>query len=190
MSNSILFSGNFQKSFYLHSKNILLTLTMFRNVNQDYLRSFVFGCQDALVSTAGIIVGVATAVPNKQYIVLTGLVAIMVEALSMTAGQYLSEKSVHQLPGSHHHDSLFVGSLTMFIAYLIGGFIPILPILIAPLSISPLLSVLFSFAGLFLLGYLKGKYFTGHSIYNSLEMMIVGGLTVLIGVFVGSFFRL
>lgn len=163
---------------------------MQRSINQDYIRSFVFGCQDALVSTAGIIVGVATAVPNKQYIVITGLVAVMVEALSMTAGQYLSEKSVHGLPGSHHKDSLFIGSLTMFVAYVVGGFVPILPILIAPLSISPLLSVLASFAGLFSLGYLKGKLFTGHSIFNSLEMMIVGGLTVLIGIFVGSYFKI
>ena len=59
-------------------------------INQDYIRSLVFGFQDALVSTTGIVVGISVGVHNKQFIILSALVAISVEALSMGAGQYLS----------------------------------------------------------------------------------------------------
>jgi len=47
-------------------------------INQDYLRSLVFGFQDALVSTTGIVVGISVGVSNKQFIILSALVAISV----------------------------------------------------------------------------------------------------------------
>ena len=75
---------------------------MILKINPDYLRSIVFGFQDALVSTTGIVVGISAGIDNKQFIILSALVTISVEALSMGAGQYLSEKTVHELPQNHH----------------------------------------------------------------------------------------
>ena len=46
----------------------------------------------------------------------------------MGAGQYLSEKTVHELPQNRHRDNLLTGGLIMFISYLLGGIIPIIPI--------------------------------------------------------------
>lgn len=154
-------------------------------INQDYLRSIVFGCQDALVSTTGIVIGISAAVSNRQFIVLSALVTVSVEALSMAAGQYLSEKSVHDLSNNRHRDNLALGSLFMFISYLVGGFIPIIPILIFPINISPLITTLFSFIGLFALGFLKAKFFANHPWRSAIEMLVIGGLATLIGLLVG-----
>jgi VIT1/CCC1 family predicted Fe2+/Mn2+ transporter len=159
-------------------------------INQDYLRSFVFGCQDALVSTTGVVVGVSAAVTNRQYILASAIITLAVEALSMAAGQYLSEKSVHELPNNRHHDSLLLGVLVMFFSYLLGGFIPIYPILFAPASLLGVLSLSYALAGLFLLGYLKGKYFTGHTFRNSIEMLLIGGCTAIVALFIGKLFNL
>jgi len=154
-------------------------------INQDYIRSLVFGFQDALVSTTGIVVGISVGVHNKQFIILSALVAISVEALSMGAGQYLSEKSVHDLPASHHRDNLLIGSLMMFLSYLIGGFVPILPIFFTLPPVSSILSVIFAFTGLFALGFFKAKLFSGQVWRSAIEMLLIGGLTTLIGLFVG-----
>ncbi len=159
-------------------------------INQDYLRSTVFGFQDALVSTTGIVVGISAGVSDKHIIILSALVAISVEALSMGAGQYLSEKSVHELPTSHHHDNLFFGGLIMFLSYLIGGFVPILPIFFSSPPLSPILSIIFTFVGLFLLGFFKAKLFSGKVWRSALEMLTIGGLTTLIGLIVGLVFKI
>jgi len=91
-------------------------------LHEDYLRSLMFGLQDGIVSTTGVVVGISTGINNKDIIVLAALVAVMVEASSMAAGQYSSEKAVHQMDKTGRHtDNLYIGALIMFIAYLIGG---------------------------------------------------------------------
>lgn len=159
-------------------------------INQDYLRSIIFGCQDALVSTTGVVIGISAAVRDPQIILLSAMVTVSVEALSMAAGQYLSEKSVHDLPASHHHDNLIFGSLFMFISYLVGGFIPIIPIFFTHQPLTSIMSVTFAFVGLFLLGFFKAKLFTGQIWRSAIEMMVIGGLATLVGLFVGSVFRI
>ena len=159
-------------------------------INPDYLRSTVFGFQDALVSTTGIVVGISAGVDNKQFILLSALVTISVEALSMGAGQYLSEKTVHELPQNRHRDNLLTGGLIMFISYLLGGLIPIIPIIFSIPPLSSILSIIFAFIGLFSLGFVKAKLFQGKTWRSALEMLIIGGLATLIGLLVGLIFKI
>ena len=100
-------------------------------LHEDYLRSLMFGLQDGIVSTTGVVVGISTGVSNKEIVVLAALVAVTVEATSMAAGQYSSEKAVHQMDKSgKHSDDLFIGAFIMFIAYMIGGSFSIIPTII------------------------------------------------------------
>jgi VIT1/CCC1 family predicted Fe2+/Mn2+ transporter len=163
---------------------------MFQKINPDYLRSSIFGFQDALVSTTGVIMGISAGVNNKDFIILSALVTVSVEAMSMAAGQYLSEKSVHELPQNHHHDSLIIGGLLMFFSYIIGGLIPIIPILFVPFQYFPVVSTVFAFIGLFALGFLKAKFFTGKVWRSAIESLVIGGLATLIGLFIGSIFKI
>lgn len=63
----------------------------------DAIRELVFGLEDGLVSTMGAIAGIAAGTENGGVVVLSGLVIIAVEALSMTAGSYLSNKSHREM---------------------------------------------------------------------------------------------
>ncbi len=63
----------------------------------DAIRELVFGLEDGLVSTMGAVAGIAAGTENGQIVVLSGLVIIAVEALSMAAGSYLSNKSHRQM---------------------------------------------------------------------------------------------
>ena len=86
-----------------------------KNIHEDYLRSGLFGIQDGLVSTTGVVVGISTGIEDRAIIMLAALVAVTVEATSMAAGQYSSEKAVHQMDKTGKHtDSLMIGALVMF----------------------------------------------------------------------------
>lgn len=61
------------------------------------MRELVFGLEDGLVSTMGVVVGVAAGTAEKKVVILTGLVLIVVEALSMAAGSFLSSKSHREM---------------------------------------------------------------------------------------------
>lgn len=62
-----------------------------------YIREIVFGFEDALVSTLGVITGVAVGAQSAFVVILTGTVLIFVEALSMGVGSYLSSKSAREV---------------------------------------------------------------------------------------------
>lgn len=61
------------------------------------IREVVFGLEDSLVSTLGTVSGVAVGSGEPYVVVLSGVVLVFVEALSMSAGSYLSSKSTKQL---------------------------------------------------------------------------------------------
>ena len=61
------------------------------------IRELVFGLEDGLVSTMGAVAGIAAGTQNGKVVVLSGAVLVAVEALSMAAGSYLSNKSHRQM---------------------------------------------------------------------------------------------
>lgn len=54
------------------------------------IREFVFGIQDGLISTVGLLAGVQGATKNNVVVIVTGLTAMFSGAISMAAGSYLS----------------------------------------------------------------------------------------------------
>ena len=64
---------------------------------RNNVRDVVFGLEDSLVSTLGTVTGVAVATHDAFYVILTGVILVFVEAISMTAGSYLSAKSAKEL---------------------------------------------------------------------------------------------
>ncbi|MGN6612978.1 MAG: VIT1/CCC1 transporter family protein [Angustibacter sp.] len=56
----------------------------------NWLRAGVLGANDGIVSTAGIVVGVAGATGDRAAIATAGVVGLVAGALSMAAGEYVS----------------------------------------------------------------------------------------------------
>jgi VIT1/CCC1 family predicted Fe2+/Mn2+ transporter len=54
------------------------------------IREFVFGIQDGLISTIGLVAGVQGATESKAVVIIAGLTAMFSGAISMAAGSYLS----------------------------------------------------------------------------------------------------
>lgn len=159
-------------------------------LHEDYLRSLMFGLQDGIVSTTGVVVGISIGISNKEIIVLAALVAVMVEASSMAAGQYSSEKAVHQMDKTGRHtDNLYIGALIMFIAYLIGGSFSIIPTLIFDQPLARTLAVISAFVGLFIIGYIKGHLVEHKPFRSAIELFIIGSIATIVGVVVGYFLK-
>lgn len=163
---------------------------MLRNIHEDYLRSVIFGFQDSLVSTTGVIAGVSAGTNDKSLVILASFVTITVEALSMGTGQYMSEKSVHQMDKTGKHtDNLYVGGGLMGLSYFLGGLIPILPILMFNLPTSATISIIAALVGLFVLGFIKAKIVKVNPLKSAMEIFVLGGAATLIGLIVGKLLK-
>lgn len=161
------------------------------HIHEDYLRSGLFGIQDGLVSTTGVVVGISTGVEDKAIIILASLVAVTVEASSMAAGQYSSEKAVHQLDKTGKHtDSLTTGALVMFFGYLLGGVVPIIPTMIFNQPQARIIAIIAAFIGLFILGYTKGHLVRVKPLRSAFELFVIGAIATTIGLLVGYLFRI
>lgn len=150
-------------------------------LNPEYFRNFVFGAEDSLVSTVGVLFGITTAHYDQRTIIVTGLVVVSVEALSMGAGAFLSESSTHELDSAKDHtDNPAISGMIMFFSYFIAGFIPLLPYFLVQNESAKYASLAFSLAALFILGYFPRK-----SIRSALRMAVVAGFAVLVGFAIG-----
>ncbi len=57
------------------------------------IRDIVFGLEDGLVSTVGVLTGIASGTNDHFVVILSGFVLVIVEALSMGVGSFLSTQS-------------------------------------------------------------------------------------------------
>lgn len=152
-----------------------------------YVRSLVFGGEDSLVSTVGLLSGVAAAGVVKADIILTGVVLIFVEALSMAVGSFLSENSAEEYLVKSElplRQSITAGTI-MFGSYFILGFIPLLPYLLWSVATAFPASIAAALLALALLGWLSGREFKVIAWRSGLKMLILGGAAIGVGVLVG-----
>ncbi|MER5761263.1 VIT family protein [Streptomyces sp. NPDC002082] len=59
----------------------------------NWLRAGVLGANDGIISTAGLVVGVAGATTSRSAILAAGVAGLLAGALSMAAGEYVSVSS-------------------------------------------------------------------------------------------------
>jgi VIT1/CCC1 family predicted Fe2+/Mn2+ transporter len=61
------------------------------------IREVIFGMQDGVLTTLGIVTGVGAAQPDRAEILLTGIVALIVGTISMGVGEFLGGKSEREV---------------------------------------------------------------------------------------------
>lgn len=159
-----------------------------KRINKEYLQSAMFGFSDALISTTGVIVGISAGTNNKQIVILAGVVTIMVEAISMGSGQYLSLKSSRELSRDYSSRTPAISGVVMFVAYFLAGLVPLLPVVFLPVETSRVVAIVAALTGLFVLGYFKGKIVKMSPIRSALEILIIGGIATAVGLAAGKFF--
>jgi VIT1/CCC1 family predicted Fe2+/Mn2+ transporter len=160
-----------------------------KKTTELFVRNFIFGVEDSLVSTVGFISGVATGGLSKGNIFLAGMVLIFVEAFSMGVGSYLSEDSAEQFVEKKKDktNNTIFAAIIMFVSYFVCGMIPLSPYILLPVAQAFPLSNIFSLVALFLLGALSARYFKRNWLIHGIKMMVIGGLAIGAGIVVATF---
>lgn len=144
----------------------------------------IFGAEDSLVSTVGVLFGIASTTYDKSLIIVTGLIVVAVEALSMGAGAFLSETSAEEYENGEglknttkkQSNTHISDGIIMFLSYFFAGFIPLSPYLFLDDGSAKYVSILLSVIALYFLGYIPQK-----KVMSGVRMMIVAGFAILIG---------
>lgn len=148
-----------------------------------YVRNFIFGVEDSLVSTVGLLSGVAVAGLPRASVFVSGLILIFVEAFSMGVGSFLSEDSAEE---KENKSEVIKAAGIMFVSYFVAGFIPLLPYLFLELQSALPLSIILSLVALFSLGLSNAKMMQRNFLKSGLKMLILGGLAIGVGITVGN----
>lgn len=161
-----------------------------KSPNREYLRSVLFGIEDSLVSTTGLIAGISVGADNNKIVILGAVVSIVIEAVSMGVGEYLSDDAVQELDKLKRYENSKISGLLMFVSNFSAGLIPLVPVLLLDYPSSLYAAVGLSLLALFMLGYIKGRILNIHPLKGGLKILLVGGMATIIGVIVGFTFKL
>lgn len=157
----------------------------------EILRSFVFGVEDSVVSTVGLVSGIAVVGSARPVILITGIILIFVEAFSMATGDLLSDNAVREMRAKEETSlgKSLAQSLVMFFSYLLSGFAVLLPyFFLSPEAALPV-SIFISLVLLFALGAFGGAMSKISVIRNGLTMSLIGGAAIVIGMGAGIFIQ-
>lgn len=160
-----------------------------RKISTSRLRNFVFGVEDSLVSSVGLLSGIAVANVSSRTIFLTGMVLIFVEAFSMAVGTFLSESSADEYAAGTEtpYRQNIIDAMIMFSSYFISGFIPLFPYMLSPVDSAFWISIALSLCALFLLGATVGRFAHLGILRGGVRMFVIGGLAILVGSAIGGF---
>jgi VIT1/CCC1 family predicted Fe2+/Mn2+ transporter len=149
-----------------------------------YIRNFIFGVEDSLVSTVGLLTGIAVGGVARSQIVLTGIILLLVEAFSMAVGSLLSEQSAEEYLKNREVSMrpAAMDSLIMFLSYFLAGLVPLSPYFVMESAPALPVSIALSLTALFLLGVISGTVFRINIVKNGLRTLMMGGIAILVGI--------
>lgn len=152
-----------------------------------YVRNFIFGTEDSLVSTVSLLAGIVSAGVSRREVIVTGLVLIFVEAFSMSVGSFLSERTTEEFyPEFEQKNSKSISAaIIMFFSYLLCGLIPLSPYMLLEGTSAFTWSIIASLVALLLLGFTSAKMLRINIFKSALRMAIMGGIAICLGVIVG-----
>lgn len=158
------------------------------NHSSSGIRNFVFGVEDGLASTVGLLSGLAATGIGAGYIILTGVVLIFVEAFSMGIGSILSEDAAteYEVRRDVPLRKSFRDGVVMFFSYFVAGFIPLSPYFFGSGSEALRLSIILSIIALVVLGVFSARVSQTSVSKNVFKTVLLGGVAIAVGMVVGN----
>jgi len=173
----------------------------------NWLRAGVLGANDGIVSTAGIVMGVAGATVESGPILIAGIAALVAGSISMAGGEYASvsaqrdsemaalskerdqltaaEKS--SLPGyADEHVSPMAAAIASFISFALGSVLPIVAIAGPWIDYREIATVASVVVALALTGYFGAKIGRAKPLRAVIRNVVVSLLTMGIAYAIGT----
>ncbi|NQV91096.1 VIT1/CCC1 transporter family protein [Candidatus Woesearchaeota archaeon] len=165
----------------------------------ENLREVIFGVEDGAIGNLGLVIGMAQALSPNNTILLAGVATMFAQAISMSAGNYLSVKSEKEYfdvkkksraygKGYAEHKSPVRSSIIMALSVILGAAIPLSAFLFWESKQGIIPAVVITLMGLFLLGVSKSKYTDKHWLRSGSEIVMVGFIAAVAGFIIGNLF--
>lgn len=153
-----------------------------------YLRTIIFGINDSLVSTVGLLAGISVAGVPRATLALTGIVYAFVEGFSMASGEFLSEESAeeYQNMADVSNRSSLISAIIMFLSFVFASLIPLVPYLVFTGLTALATSIAGSVLALFIVGMSSARFSKLPMVWRGARMALLGGAAIVMGVVVGS----
>jgi VIT1/CCC1 family predicted Fe2+/Mn2+ transporter len=166
---------------------MMVTAMESKQSTAGYIRNFLFGAEDSLVSTVGLLSGVAIAGVSSANIILTGMVLIFVEAFSMAVGSFNSEYTAEEYVAQKTVPKKYsiTEGIIMFFSYFIFGFIPLGPYVFFSSSEALIYSATLSMIALFAVGYYGARVSGVNTFRGGMRTFLTGGIAIVLGLLVG-----
>jgi vacuolar iron transporter family protein len=157
------------------------------------VRAGVFGVQDGIVSTFGLVMGVAGAQVSPETVLIAGIAGAFSGAVSMGAGEYVSVKVQRELLEARGVGRVGGGNVRPLRAatansglFVLGAAFPLLPFVVLVGAPAVLVSTALSVTALFATGALLTRLTHRSPLTSGLRMLVIGGGAGVLGYLVGS----
>ena len=155
------------------------------------LRAAVFGVQDGIVSTFGLVMGVAGARISPEAVLIAGVAGMVSGALSMGAGEYVSvrvQRELLEARGARPRRAAdpVRAALPAAGLFVLVRPVPLLPFVLRTDLAAVAASSVLSVGSLFLAGALLTRLTGASPLRSGLRMLVVGGGAGVLGFLVGS----
>lgn len=148
--------------------------------------SVLEGMEGGFAIFAGIVIGLSFEGVNRELLLLTATISIVVNAINASAVRFSTEHYLDELDGHEKRSwfkAYFIPALIEFVAYLVVSLISLLPLLwVASLTTAILLSVIITTIILFCAGYYRGALLSRHhAVRDGIETAGLGLLIITAG---------
>jgi predicted membrane protein (TIGR00267 family) len=160
-------------------------------IGVDESRYIILGTIDGLLAVLGVVIGTHSITDDLRIIIAASLSAAVALALTNGAGSYLAETTVEyariariekammkSLDNTHIERTakkrIMAQSLVHGGSSFLGSMVPLIPLLVPPLSGSPIPSIIVSILVLVGLGYLSGKVSKRSVAVSTIKMVGLG----------------
>ena len=156
------------------------------------VRAGVFGVQDGIVSTFGLVMGVAGAQVSPEAVIIAGIAGAFSGAVSMGAGEYVSVKVQREMLAARGavDDDANVSPVRAATAnsglFVLGAAFPLAPFLFLVGLSAVVTSTLLSILALFVTGALLTRLTRRSPWVSGARMLVIGGGAGVLGYLVGS----
>ncbi len=161
---------------------------------EAYLGELVYGAIDGTVTTFAVVAAAAGAGLNSTIVIILGIANLIGDGFSMGASAYLAAKSERDLKQRHHNEGNAKGEFThtetpfkdgliTFLAFIVVGFIPIMPyVMDAMLGLKTqltdlfLVSIVVTVVTFVVVGWLKASVTKTSRVRAAAETLALGGV--------------
>lgn len=156
---------------------------------QKKLLGFIDGLEGGFAIFAGIVAGLSFTTLNRNVLVATAIVGIIVNAVNAATIRYSSEHYYDELDGREKRSAFryyFIPAITEFLLYMFVSLISVLPLVFMPSLTSALVVMIaICLVILFGAGFLRGSMLGTHPLRDGFEVAIGGSIMITIGAIAG-----